>query len=456
MFATQGNLGTKPGLWATPAFFLPPVALCAVLRCQPCVTRLVASLIAVVSLAGCQCGEADLIRTYEDPRLTDAGRVTVDAGSVVIVSMPRDAGPVVMPKDGGPVTGATWCASDCDCPASERCISLGGELSGNTCQPGPSSCLNVCTPTCPSGQQCVNGACEVPPCVGTSCTSTFDTSVQGKYFTYYELDVAEFAKSAGNVLALLDLLNALLNGQGASCASQSTTQGRLMCFVVTLIGQNIHAPPWVGQLITVLSDAFRFGNKPVRIKGTMQLAEGQNSSLYAAEAWSEMWLEYNGQTLNVMASPQLGQAGQVTVTVPAFKGTRTATEVLLGPRAVEFDVNKLIVNMLNVVISAASNNQAHDVGELVNLLLCSRLPLSTGLLCSAAANDFARDFELNSGLGGAKFTLQRATIHDLDANHIADALGLPNNRGTVQGQMSNGFVSGALGSFPASNWYGTK
>jgi len=416
--------------------------------------RILTLTLIIAALSGCQCGGPDLIRVSEDVTLSPDGSVVslADAGPVTR----RDAGVVVRPSDAGLSIGAGWCATDCDCPANHRCVSTGGELANNVCQPGTSTCTASCAGGCATGYQCNAGTCELPPCVGTNCTSSFATSVQGTYATYYELDATKFAQEAGSVLKLLDLLNGLLNGTGASCSTQSTPEGQLMCFVVNLIGQNIHAPPWVSQLIAVLSDAFRFGNKPVRAKGVMQLAESQSAQLYAAETWSEMWLEYNGQSLNVMNSPNLGANGKVTVTVPAFKGSRTATEVMLGPRAIEFDVNKLLVNMLNVVISAASHDQAHDVGELLDLILCSHLSVTQALLCKTAADNFADDFELGSGLGGVKLTLQRATIFDLDGNNLADALALPASRGSVEGKMSNGLVSGSLGSFPASNWYGTK
>ncbi len=412
--------------------------------------RSLALSVVAVALSGCQCGEASLIRVSEDvTEAADAGRAaTPDAGKVIVTPPKADGGMIF--------TGANWCASDCDCPSGKRCINTGGELAINACDVGTNTCAVTCPQGCASGQQCNNGICEMQPCVGTNCTSSFQTSVQGKYATYYELDIHEFANSAGGVLKLLDLLNGLLSGQGASCTSQSTPEGKLMCYVVNLIGQNIHAPAWVSQLITVMSDAFRFGNKPVRIKGSMQLAENLNAKLYAAETVTEMWMDYNGQSLNVMNAPELGANGKITVTVPAFGGTRSATEVFLGPRSIEFDVNKLIVNMLNVVITAASGQKAHDVGELLDLVLCSNLGVANKLLCEEAAKDFAKSFELASGLGGAKLTQQKATIYDLDANSVADALGLPNARGSVTGEMSNGFVTGALGSFPASNWYGTK
>jgi hypothetical protein len=177
----------------------------------------------------------------------------------------------------------------------------------------------------------------------------------------------------------------------------------------------------------------------------------------ASERWSELWLDSNGQVINVMNNPMLGANGQITVTVLAFGGSPTAMEVILGPRTVEFDVNKLLVNLINVAIRAGSNNQARDVGELLNLVLCDQITsVQTRLACAGIASQLAQDFELNSGLGGVRIDEQRATIHDLDGNGTADALGLPSARGRVTGRMTNGLVSGALGSFPKSSWYGTK
>jgi hypothetical protein len=213
----------------------------------------------------------------------------------------------------------------------------------------------------------------------------------------------------------------------------------------------------VGQLITVLGDAFKFGNSPIRARGTMNVAES-GATLSGSEVWSEMWLVYNGQQLNVINNPVLGANGTISVTVHAFRGTRTATEVNFGPREVSFDVNRLIVSLINVVISAASNNQAQDVGSLLDLVLCSQLPAtgSSYLLCTVAAAELAKNFKLDSGLGGVSMSSQKATIYDLDHNNIADAFGLPSARGTVAGEMGNGIISGALGASPASNWYGTK
>ena len=122
-----------------------------------------------------------------------------------------------------------------------------------------------------------------------------------------------------------------------------------------------------------------------------------------------------------------------------------------------FDVNKLLVNLINVAIMAGSSNRAHDVGELINLILCDQIgSTQTRIACAALASQLAQDFEIGSGLGGLKFDEQRATIHDLDGNGTADALGLPSARGRVTGRMTNGVVSGALGPFPNSSWYGTK
>lgn len=425
------------------------------------------SAVLLVAVAGCQCGGTALTRSYQgnDPADRDGGVgggggfQGVGGGSANTGAGGGDAmgGGAGGGSGGGGGVVAGWCASDCDCPSGQRCVATTGELPTNECQPGVGTCSMPCATACGAGTQCVNGVCTVSPCVGTNCVSTFSTSVQGRYLTYYELDIHEFADRASDVAKLLDVLRAALSGQGASCGNQTTPEGRLLCVAVSLIAANIQAPPWVGQLIGVLADVFRFGNAPIKARGVMNLAES-GVTLYASEVWTEMWLTYNGQSLNVMNSPTLGQNGQIRVTVRAFGGTRSATEVILGPRDIEFDVNKLLVNLINVAITAASNNQAHDVGELLDLVLCSNLPVTNPnyVVCTAAAQALAQNFELESGLGGVRITQQRATIYDLDGNHIADALGLPGARGSVTGSMSNGLVNGALGPFPASNWYGTK
>jgi hypothetical protein len=423
-------------------------------------------LVAVVAVAfvGCQCGGTVLVKSGPDERPDvppDAGQAGGAAGGVAMAggAAGGDAGGAAGELAGGAGgQGPDYCASDCDCPATERCVATGEEIVFNRCLPGmPNVCTTRCPVTCPSGQQCVNGACVATPCVGASCSTTFATNINGRYQTYYELDISEFAQRASSITRLLDVLSAIASGQQTNCNQFGRLEQQLICYVGNLVAQNTQAPPWVSQLFMVLSDMFRFGSRPLKARGVMDLAEGPMSRLVASERWSELWLDYNGQVINVMNNPTLGANGQITVTVLAFGGTRTAMEVILGPRTVEFDVNKLLVNLINVAISAGSNNQARDVGQLLNLVLCDQITsVQTRLACAALASQLAQQFELESGLGGVRLDEQRATIHDLDGNGFADALGLPNARGRVTGRMTNGLVSGALGPFPRSSWYGTK
>lgn len=415
-------------------------------------------------VAGCDCGGSALVKTGGSG---PAGVIRADGGTAggaaggtaggIVGGGSVGGGSVVGGSGGGPVDD--WCSSDCDCPMGQRCIATGYEIILNRCQPStsPNACTVPCSPTCPMGQQCVNGTCVNNPCTGPMCATTFNTNINGRYQTYYELDISEFAQRASEIGRLIDLLRAITSGMTTNCNSLGSIEQQLICYVGNLVSQNVQAPPWLTQLFQVLSDMFRFGSRPLKARGVMELVEGQMARVSGAEQWSELWLDYNGQVVNVMNNPTLGANGQITVTVHGFGGSRTAMEVILGPREIEFDVNKLLVNLFNVAIQAGSNNQAHDVGELLDLVLCSRISSAQSrLACAALANQLAQDFELNSGLGGLRFTEQRATIHDLDGNGTADALGLPSARGTVTGSMSNGLVSGALGPFPRSSWYGTK
>lgn len=416
----------------------------------------------LLAVAGCDCQSTTLVHTNLNggPSATDGGGAGAGGGGGSGGGQggsTGSGGDASVPFDAG--TPANWCASDCDCPAGQRCLSTGtGELAQNECQPGTSTCTQGCGGPCGAGLQCLGGTCVVIPCTGNSCPATsLGPSVAGHYFTYYELDIHEFAANASDILKLLNLLNAALNG-GANCSAQTDPVGQLMCIVFNQAAQGVHAPPWVSQLLTVLSDAFKFGDRPLRARGEMTLAEYPNGKVAGAEVWKELWMDYNGQLLDVMNSHTLGANGKITVTVPAFGGSRSATEVFLGPRDVEFDVNKLLVNLFNVLISAGSQGRVHDVGGLLQVALCDNVPQTSSayLTCMTAAQQFASQFELNSGLGGLHFTQQRAVIHDLDGDGVADALGLPTAMGSVTGDMSNGFTSGALGPFPKSEWYGTK
>jgi hypothetical protein len=419
----------------------------------------------MLGAAACQCGGAVLVKSGSDRPVgvlqADGGRAGGTAGGAATTAGGASGGGQV--SGGGSAMGGgapvpDWCQSDCDCPMGQRCVATGVEIILNRCQAGgTNTCTTPCPVVCPSGSQCVNGACLVTPCTGANCTTTFSTNINGRYQTYYELDISEFAQRASDIVKLLDLLRAIVNGQTTNCSSFGSIEQQLICYVGNLVSQSVQAPPWVGQLFQVLSDMFRFGNRPLKARGVMDLVEGQNAKVAASEQWNELWLDYNGQFINVMNNPMLGANGQITVTVLAFGGARTSQEVILGPRSIEFDVNKLLVNLLNVAISAGSSNRAHDVGELINLILCDQISSTQNrIACAALASQLAQDFEIGSGLGGLRFDEQRATIHDLDGNGVADALGLPSARGRITGRMTNGLVSGALGPFPNTNWYGTK
>jgi hypothetical protein len=407
-------------------------------------------------LPGCQCGGDNLVHVGGN---SDGG---VDAGAGGGTATGGGGGGGVATGGSGGGTTAPWCASDCDCPMDQTCVSSGGELASNSCQPAttasPNSCLASCPGGCPSGYQCVQGTCTLAPCVGSNCTGSFSTSVAGTYQTYYEFDVSEFAKNAADVNSVITLISQALSGN-VSCTTQTTSVGQLECVIVKLIAANIHAPPWVSDLLNVLSGAFQFGNQPVRARGVMQVAENSQGQLYGAETLSELWVSFSGQSLNLINSPQLGTNGQISVTVKAFGGTRTATQVSFGPRAIEFDVNQLLVNIINVFISAASNGVDHNIGDLLDTILCDNVPANdpaTMAICRQAAAALAQNFQLPIGLGGLDITQQTATIYDFDMNGVADAFGTTTDKGQATGSMTNGLVDGAFGAFPKTWWYGTK
>jgi hypothetical protein len=282
--------------------------------------------------------------------------------------------------------------------------------------------------------------------------------VAGSYATHYQLDVGAFARHAGDLATLLRVLDAVLEGRGSSCVAEGSLESRLLCLVLGLAAARAPPPPWVGQLVALLSDLFRLGGSPLRAQGVLTLSEA-GDRLSATETWSALWATYDGQVLDLMQAPVLGAAGTLTVSLPPFTGSRTDGAVRFGPRRVDFDVDRLLVRLLEVAISAASGGQVRDVGGLLDALVCR--PLVGGarqdyLGCLLLVRTFASRFELASGLGGLSLASQQAPVLPGGRSGLAASLGTAAAPGTLQGQLSNGLVSGALGPFPRSAWYGTR
>jgi hypothetical protein len=410
--------------------------------------RLSAALAAALLVAG--CGSDHLIEANDS-----------DSGTPVAPN------PTPTPQpDGGPPVSA--CHSDCDCGSGSYCAPATAET-GATCLPGNNTCPKTC-PACGPYQQCntTTGTCVPLTCPGqvtcgngyycaangTCQPNSTEISVDGVWKTTYGMDVSEFAQNAQIALVILDLLNALVTGQG-TCANLSTPYGELLCYIVQYAGVNLQAPPFVSQLLSTLEDLFKFGSSPVTAQGQMTLAQGANNTLSATESWSSVWVNFNGQQLDLMHSPVLGTNGQVTVTVPPFGGYRDASSVYLGPRDVSLDVNHFLIALIDVAIDAFTNGQATDIPSLVDLVLCTQLPTAGDqLACALAAQSFLGNLTASSGLGGFHMDHQNAPLFDTGNTGTANELATPAAQGALLGSMSNGVVSGELG--PSSGWYGTR
>jgi hypothetical protein len=217
----------------------------------------------------------------------------------------------------------------------------------------------------------------------------------------------------------------------------------------------VQAPSWVNQLLQTLQGLFQFGSMPVTANGTMTLTQGANNALSATETWSTLYVEYNGQVLDLMNNPVLGSSGSVSVSIPAFGGTRDQANVYLGSRDVNLDVDKFIIALIDVLINAATSGQATDIGGLLDLLICDQLTsLSQEAACLIAVSALTSNITADSGLGGFTFSHQNAPILVPMNSNVASGLGTQAAPGSLVGSMTNGIISGDLG--PTSNWYGTR
>jgi hypothetical protein len=281
-------------------------------------------------------------------------------------------------------------------------------------------------------------------------------SVAGKWKTTYDLDISPYAKKQQRIADLIGILQ--MAGQGiVSCFTLQSNWAKGICtfLAAVLVANKVTFPSWLTDLLNTLLDIFSYGKSDIRVQGVMNVTES-GASLGATESWSSMMIDYKGQPIDLMSAPVLGSAGKVTVDVRPFGGSRTAATATFGPRDIKMDVDHLIVALVNVAINAATGGKAKDVGGLLSLLICSRITdFAQQLLCIAAATTAGNAFTTaKSGLGGVHIQDQRATIHDVDGNGIADLLGTASQRGTLTGTFSNGVVSAPLG--PTSAWHAIR
>jgi hypothetical protein len=395
----------------------------------------------------------------------DAGAPRADAGA------PRDDAGVPRPDAGvprpdagvpGPDAGSWppgWCAGDCDCAAATRCVSgPSGDLAESACLPGPGQCTGRCSLPCIAGTRCVGGACVPAPCSGAACPSAYAVPVAGSYVTHYQLDVTGLGAGAGQLATVLDILGAVLGGQGPGCTVQASLETTLLCLAAEVAAAEVKAPAWVGELVTLLDQLFRLGTAPLRAAGVLTLAE-QGEGLVASERWSELGVEYEGQVVDLLDGHIPGAGGPLAVTVLAFEGTRTASEVAFGPRRIEVDVDQLVVRLLDAAIVLASQGQANEVGGLLELLVCRPVlgkRSEAYPACLLAAQALAASLERSSGSGVLTIRAQRARVVDANGDRVAESLGAPDAPGTLAGELSCGLGSASFGALPGSGWYGTR
>lgn len=270
----------------------------------------------------------------------------------------------------------------------------------------------------------------------------------GTYRTHYQLEVSAFASASPELATLLEVLQALLEGRATACPG---LEAQLLCLALARsVAQAPPPPPWVGELLAVLTDLFRLGATPLRAAGELTLVE-HGDRLAATEAWTSLWVEHGGRTLDLLAGPE-----PLAVVAPPFEGTRTATELTLGPRRVAFDAERLLVRLLGVAISAGSGGRAHDVAGLLDQVLCRPL-LDQGsadaLACVLVARTLADRLESRSRPGGLAIRAQTAR---LGGAVVAETLGTAAAPGSLQGELSNGLQAWPLAPAPRTAWQGLR
>ncbi len=440
----------KNGVCVQPAcptdFQCPTGQICVNGTCQPGCTP---------SCAGKQCGSDGCGGSCGS---CPAGSGCNGTGQCVAGCTPQCAGLQCGPNGCGGTCGS--CAAGYSC-TNGQCVSSGGctaQCAGKQC--GPDGCGGSCG-SCASGQSCNSSGQCTTVC---SLTNPYVTVNGVPFATSYSLDISDFTKQEQFISDVLTLLYDLANGI-PDCSNTSTSFGVIECLISVVVAANggLNAPPWVSQLLQTLQALFQFGGQgnTVTANGSLTLTEATPcpTSLSATETWTHLYMTYNGTPYDLMNSPALGGTiGNLSVTVDPFSGTRDATNVYLGPRDIHFDVNKFILALIDVAISAATGGQDTDIPSLIDDVLCSQIdPIQNPVeyaACLSAATAIGNAITINSGLGGFHFDSQDAPIYPQVGPASATDLGTAGSPGPVVGQMYDGIISGQLG--PTSDWYGHR
>ena len=305
------------------------------------------------------------------------------------------------------------CTGDNTCPVGYVCSSA------HTCVPGSSGCG-----TCPTGTMCVAGMCKPPQCdTNDPCPSGFlcvDGACQpgstpgdyidltGNWYTRHAFDIQDalpgFLKDK-TTLVVIRTLDQVLTGR-------LNLPSWINSFLKNLVKQYI--PDWVVKLISLLDDLFTILTT-LRAEGTMDLTlinnTGHPATDYSLLNGTETWTNFVFYDLNqcpagsnISCNPLMGYQGctpacarvdiytnqtyadGVTLaadpqpfTAKVAKGANGQWQILVDPREVKVDIEKLIVVLIDTLLQAFTPYQ--NIGDaLANLIDCT------------AVNDFVNQY----------------------------------------------------------------
>ena len=391
-------------------------------------------------------------------RATVEGAGQAESQIVVVDALPQDAS----------------CNFTSECPAGDVCVDGG-------CVSGQRRCSD--SVPCPSGWECVENICRNQPlCPGGVCPSGVDLDISGIWKTRYHFDLSATLGVLQDLSGIISTIDTLF--QGKLPVNIPILGPIIEQMLQELIAQYI--PDWAPKLASALNDLLA-AFTDMNIVGQMDLSAAGGSNLTGEEVWDRVVVLVPSlcprrqfdpaypacATVNIQLGHTLGGAGiTAQASTDPFVGTIAAATLTLTGRKGDIQFNKLLRNLVDLLVNISTNGQYQTIVTAVPALVdCPDLAIAAGNLACDVTNGSTCSLPWFEGVcnGVAAFAATEIS-NALDKVPIDWTLvgftqvGTANDRSTppdhVADTLDNGSVSGTTNFFVGrpltGSWNGVR
>lgn len=361
------------------------------------------------------------------------------------------------------------CNFTSECKAGDVCVD-------SQCVDGERRCSD--SVPCPSGWQCVENICRNQPlCPGGVCPPGVGLDVSGIWHTSYHFDLSATLGVFEDLSGVISTIDTLF--QGKLPINIPILGPIIEQMLQELIAQYI--PDWAPKLASALNDLLT-AFTDMNIRGQMDLTAAGGSTLTGEEVWDRVVVlvpslcprrQFDPQypacaTVNIQLGHSLG-GDDITAqaTADPFVGAIAQSTLTLTGRKGDIQFNKLLRNLLDLLVNIVTNGQYQTIVTAVPALVdCPDLAIAAGNLACDVTNGSTCSLPWFEGVceGVAKVAAQEISkLLDgvpidwnlVDFTQVGTAADTSTPQDAVADELNDGTVSGSTNFFVGRPLTGT-